>query len=260
MSVFEVRDLSVRTSSGSVRGVDLYVTAGEVVGLLGDGGGSALLRAAAGLIAPAAGVVRVDGEDVTGLGWHVVRRHGVVLLPAERAPYGDLTVRENVLAGAASAPGCGARGGVARAARAETVLGWFPSLAAGAVASALGGEAAATLVVAVAVARAPRLLLVDGLAPFVGRAAYAEIVGALRAVASEGTSTVLADVLPGEPPRGAGDRAGERGAGERAAGRRAAGEEPVVDAGEFDRAFLVRDGALRPWFAAARAAEVAAPA
>jgi branched-chain amino acid transport system ATP-binding protein len=236
MSVFEVRDLSVRTSAGAVRGVDLYVTAGEVVGLLGDGGGSALLRAAAGLIAPAAGVVRVDGEDVTGLGWYVVRRHGVVLLPAERAPYGDLTVRENVTAGASAAPGCGARGAVARAARAETVLGWFPSLAAsdGTRASALDAEAVATLVVAMGVARKPRLLLVDGLAPYAGRAAYAEIVAGLRAASGEGTSTVLADVLTGAGP--------------------------VVEPAEFDRAFLVRDGALRPWFAAVRDAETPASA
>jgi ABC-type branched-subunit amino acid transport system ATPase component len=234
MSVFEVRDLSVRTGAGGVRGIDLYVTAGEVVGLLGDGGGSALLRTVAGLIAPAAGVVRIDGEDVTGLGWHVVRRHGVVLLPTERAPYGDLTVRENVTAGAAAAPGCGSRGGVARTARAEEVLGWFPSLAAvaGTVASALDTETAATLVVAVGVARAPRLLLVDGLAPYVGAAAYAEIVAALHA-ASAGTSTVLADVVSG------------------------GGADPVVDPAAFDRAFLVRNGDVRPWFAAARAAETA---
>jgi ABC-type branched-subunit amino acid transport system ATPase component len=155
----------------------------------------------------------------------------VVLLPTERAPYGDLTVRENVVAGAAAAPGCGLRGGVARAARADLVLGWFPSLAgvAGTVASALDRETAATLVVAVGVARAPRLLLIDGLAPYVGQVAYAAIVTGLRA-ASEGTSTVLADAVP-------------------------AGADPVMDPAAFDRAFLLRDGALRPWFAAARAAE-----
>jgi nitrogenase subunit NifH len=30
--------------------------------------------------------------------------------------------------------------------------------------------------------------------------------------------------------------------------------DPVVDPAAFDRAFLVRDGDLRPWFAAVRAA------
>ncbi|MDQ1712255.1 MAG: branched-chain amino acid transport system ATP-binding protein [Frankiaceae bacterium] len=232
MSVFEVRDLSVRTRGAALRGVDLYVTAGEVVGLLGDGGGSALLRTAAGLIAPASGVVRIEGEDVTGRGWPVVRRLGVVLLPTERAPYGDLTVRENVTAGAAAAPGCGRGGAAARVARCEAVLGWFPSLAAvsGVHGAALGPELAATLVVAVGLARARRLLLVDGLAPYVGRAAYAEIVAALRAAASaDGTSTVLADVVPEAAP--------------------------VVDPADFDRAFLVRDGELRPWYAAVRAAD-----
>ncbi|HEU0131042.1 MAG TPA: ATP-binding cassette domain-containing protein [Mycobacteriales bacterium] len=229
MGVVEVRELSVRAGGAAVRAVDLYLAGGEVVGLLGDAGGSALVRAIGGAVTPTAGVVRVDGEDVAGRPAHVVRAHGVVLVAGARAAFPALTVRENVAAGAGTAPGCGAGARVARAARTQRVLGWFPRLAAVADVPAgdLGPDEAAALPLAVAVARRPRLVLVDGLGPFAERAAYLAALAGLRAAGVDGITALVADP----------EREGQEAAPE-----------------EYDRAFLVRGEVLRPWFAAARLA------
>jgi branched-chain amino acid transport system ATP-binding protein len=243
MSGFEARELTVRTAEATLRRVDLYVTGGELVGLLGDAGGSALLRTVAGVVAPANGVVVLDGEELSRLSAADVAARGVVLLAARRAPYAALTVREHLRAGAAGA-GCfvgssappsagassGAGGSAGAAERAERVLGWFPGLVPylDARAGALDRAVADLTVLAAAVASAPRVLLVDGLLPLAGATAYAGVLDGLRAAcAADGTAVVVADVL--------------------------APDSDEIDPDAFDRAFLSRNGLLRPWHAAARA-------
>jgi branched-chain amino acid transport system ATP-binding protein len=221
VSGFEVRDLTVRVPGATLRRVDLYVTSGELVGLLGDEGGSALLRAVAGVLAPANGAVRLDGEDLTARTAADVAAHGVLLLPAARAAYGALTVREHLRLGAALAGDHD---------RADRTLAWFPALGPyGATrADALPIAEAGTLVVATAVARAPRLLLVDGLLRHVGATAYGAVLAGLRVAAElDRTTVVVADTLP---------------------------PDAHVDVDAYDRAFVSRHGALRPWHAANRAA------
>jgi ABC-type branched-subunit amino acid transport system ATPase component len=226
MSGFEARELTVRTVEATLRRVDLYVTGGELVGLLGDAGGSALLRTVAGVVAPANGVVVLDGEELSRLSAADVAARGVVLLAARRAPYAALTVREHLRAGAAGAAG----GSAGAAERAERSLGWFPGLAPylDARAGTLGPAVADLTVLAAAVASAPRVLLVDGLLPLAGAAAYGGVLDGLRAAcAADGTAVVVADVL--------------------------APHSDEIDPDAFDRAFLSRNGLLRPWHAAARA-------
>ncbi len=212
-ALFEVRELSVRSGGAVLRGADLAVATGEVVGLLGDGGGSLLLRTAAGLLAPAYGVVRVDGEDVTGRPAADVATLGVTLLPAGRRATGALTVLENLRLGAGSA----FRRAAARDERAARVIGWFPGLRAGDRAAGLGAGDQALLALAVALARRPRVLLLDGLAADLGAAGYAAALAAVRAAAAEGELTVV--VADADGP----DRAA------------------------LDRVFLVRGGRLRAW-------------
>ena len=50
-------------------GVSLAVSAGEVIGLVGENGAgkSTLMNVLGGVVAPDAGVVRIDGKDVTRL-------------------------------------------------------------------------------------------------------------------------------------------------------------------------------------------------
>ena len=82
-----------------LRDVDLDVPAGTVAALLGPNGAgkTTLLRAAAGLLAPSAGTVHVDGTDVTRLRPYRRAREGLCLIPEGRGVFPALSVRENLL-------------------------------------------------------------------------------------------------------------------------------------------------------------------
>ncbi|MGH7050566.1 MAG: ABC transporter ATP-binding protein, partial [Acetobacteraceae bacterium] len=72
--------------------VDLTITAGEIVGLLGRSGSgkSTLLRVVAGLLSPSAGEVRWRGAPLTG------PAEGIAMVFQSFALFPWLTVRENV--------------------------------------------------------------------------------------------------------------------------------------------------------------------
>jgi ABC-2 type transport system ATP-binding protein len=89
----------VTRSFGAVRALDglsLAVRRGEVFGLLGHNGAgkTTTVRLVAGLLAPSAGRVRVDGRDPHAEGAEVRRRLGV--LPANAAVDDRLTGRDNL--------------------------------------------------------------------------------------------------------------------------------------------------------------------
>ncbi|WP_044563993.1 phosphonate ABC transporter ATP-binding protein [Azospirillum sp. B4] len=79
--------------------VGFSVTAGEVVAVLGPSGAgkTTLFRCLTGLVAPDAGQVRVDGDDITRLRGRARRRVGVVFQQFNLV--GRLTALDNVLAG-----------------------------------------------------------------------------------------------------------------------------------------------------------------
>ncbi|MEH6720798.1 MAG: ABC transporter ATP-binding protein [Aurantimonas endophytica] len=81
-------------------GIDIAVTAGEVVTLLGRNGmgKTTTIRAIFGLLKPTGGQVLVDGEDVTGKEPHLITRHGLGLVPEGRQIFPTLTVEENLVA------------------------------------------------------------------------------------------------------------------------------------------------------------------
>lgn len=91
-----------------LRGVSLAVNEGEVVALLGRNGvgKTTTLRTIAGVIQPAAGEIRYDGEDITGWSDFEISRRGISYVPEHRAVFPDLTVEENLRMGgiAPSAP------------------------------------------------------------------------------------------------------------------------------------------------------------
>jgi ABC-type glutathione transport system ATPase component len=86
--VLEVIDLEVhyglrRNRHCALNGVSLSVSAGEIVGIIGETGSgkSTLARAVLGLVRTSHGRIVVDGEDVTGYSgrhWRGLRRRGVV--------------------------------------------------------------------------------------------------------------------------------------------------------------------------------------
>ena len=83
-----------------VRGVNLAVASGEVVGLLGPNGAgkTTTFYMVVGLTAPDSGHVELDGADVTADPMYVRARKGIAYLPQEPSIFRGLTVEQNILA------------------------------------------------------------------------------------------------------------------------------------------------------------------
>jgi len=159
--------------------VDLRVDDGEVVALLGANGAgkSTTLRALIGLVPERAGVVRLDGRDLTGLAPEAVARLGVALVPEGRRVFPGLTVRANLEVATTSWAGWRDR----IDADLENVLRLFPALRArlGQRAWSLSGGEQQILALGRALMARPRVLLLDepslGLAPRLVRDVFAAI-------------------------------------------------------------------------------------
>jgi ABC-type branched-subunit amino acid transport system ATPase component len=147
-----------------IRELELHVGAGEVVALLGPNGAgkTTTLRAVSGLLPPLAGRVLLDGEDAAGMSPERRARRGIAHVPEGRGLFFGLTVAEHFR--------LGHRGERLDAARA---FEYFPALEPlqGRPVGLLSGGEQQMLAVARALARRPRLLLLDelslGLAPVV---------------------------------------------------------------------------------------------
>jgi ABC-type branched-subunit amino acid transport system ATPase component len=86
-----------------LRGVSLTVPMGGVLALLGKNGmgKSTLLKTVMGLLPPAAGRVRVRGEDVTGQPAYRLAARAIAYSPQDQAIFQDLSVDENLRLGLA---------------------------------------------------------------------------------------------------------------------------------------------------------------
>ncbi|MBI3072484.1 MAG: LPS export ABC transporter ATP-binding protein [Deltaproteobacteria bacterium] len=82
----------------ALRGVDVEVRPGELVGLLGPNGAgkTTCFNVMVGLLRPKRGTVTLDGIDVTSLPMHERARRGLGYLPQEPSVFRKLTVRENL--------------------------------------------------------------------------------------------------------------------------------------------------------------------
>jgi branched-chain amino acid transport system ATP-binding protein len=87
----------------AVRGLDLEVRRGEIVGLVGPNGAgkSSTLHAVIGVVPPSGGDVLLSGRSIRGLRPERVARLGVALVPEGRHVYPSLTVDENLRLGLA---------------------------------------------------------------------------------------------------------------------------------------------------------------
>ncbi len=103
-----------------VNDVALRVAQGEIVGLLGPNGAgkTTTFYMLVGLIAPQAGVIRLDGKDITSMPMYERARHGIGYLSQEPSIFRKLTVEQNILAILETLP----LSGTERKARLETLL------------------------------------------------------------------------------------------------------------------------------------------
>jgi len=202
MPLLEVRELSVRYDKAVVlAGVTLAVGDGELVGLVGPNGAgkSTLLRAVSGLVRWEAqakrgtfgdivleGEVRFDGERIEALPAHEIRMRGLALCPERRRPFRELTVMENLQAGAYLG-----RGETAQ--NLERCFHLFPLLRerTGQVAGTLSGGEQQMLAIARSLMFRAKLLCIDepslGLAPMIRQ----ELFAAIERIHSSGIPILL---------------------------------------------------------------------
>src|ERR671937_189257 len=83
-----------------VRGVNLEVASGEIVGLLGPNGAgkTTTFYMVVGLTAPDSGRVELDGHDVTSDPMYVRARKGIGYQPQEPTFLRGLNIEQNILA------------------------------------------------------------------------------------------------------------------------------------------------------------------
>ncbi len=101
MPTLRTHDLTKSYSGRTVvRGINLEVDSGEVVGLLGPNGAgkTTTFYMVVGLTAPDSGRVVLDGHEVTDDPMYVRARKGIGYLPQEPSIFRGLTVQQNILA------------------------------------------------------------------------------------------------------------------------------------------------------------------
>ena len=83
-------------------GVSLEVRRGEIVTLIGSNGAgkSTTLKTVSGLLAPRAGRIAFDGRDITALMPDRIVAAGLVQVPEGRRVFPELSVEDNLRAGA----------------------------------------------------------------------------------------------------------------------------------------------------------------
>jgi len=102
-ALLEVSDLRVNYGAvAAIRGVNLSVTAGEVVALLGANGAgkSTMLRTISGLSRPRTGRIALEGEAIHRLPPARIVRLGIAQSPEGRRIFPRMTVMENLEMGA----------------------------------------------------------------------------------------------------------------------------------------------------------------
>lgn len=179
-TLIEARGLSAGYGKMAVvRGIDIEVSAGEVVALIGANGAgkTTTLLTLAGELSPMEGEVRFLGEP-TKAPMHARCRNGLGYLTEERSVIMDMSVADNLKLAAVPT---------------EVAVGYFPALerCLGRKAGLCSGGEQQMLSLARALGRTPKVLLADelslGLAPII----VANLLQAVRAAADEQGCGVL---------------------------------------------------------------------
>lgn len=191
--MLEVSGLEVRYGTvPAVRGLDLVIGKGEIVGLIGPNGAgkSTTLHTIMGVVRPSSGDVRLAGSSIRGMHPEQVVRAGIALVPEGRRIFSELTVEENLRLGLS---GRRSKDGAVEAV--ERVYELFPVVRESRrrQAGLLSGGQQQQLAIGRALVAEPDVLLLDepslGLAPTVVNTVFE----ALAAIRKQGVAILLVE-------------------------------------------------------------------
>jgi branched-chain amino acid transport system ATP-binding protein len=189
MSLLEVNGLNTYYGDSHILfDVSLRVEPHEVVGLLGRNGAgkSTTLKSLMGVVAPRAGSVKFDGQEIAGKKSHSIALAGMQLVHEDRRIFGSLNVEENLVLAGLTAQNKWPL---------ERIYNMFPRLEErrGSRGTDLSGGEQQMLAIARALIRDPKLILLDepfeGLAPVIVR----DLMAACRKLVEAGQTIVLVE-------------------------------------------------------------------
>jgi branched-chain amino acid transport system ATP-binding protein len=191
MSLLEVDDIEVRYGAiRALKGVSFTVDEGEVVALLGANGAgkTTTQKTVSGMMRPALGQIRFEGERIDGLPAHTLIHRGICHVPEGRRVFPRMTVAENLEMGAFRFKRPDAK-------TLEHVFELFPRLREriSQQAGTLSGGEQQMLAIGRALMGKPRLLLLDepsmGLAPLIVR----QIFDIVKEINGEGVTVLIVE-------------------------------------------------------------------
>ncbi len=190
--MLEIRGLEAGYGLVTVlRGVDLSVSAGRIVAVLGaNGAGKTTLNMTiSGLVKARAGSITFDGQRIDGLSPPAIAAAGLVHVPEGRKIFPNLSVRENLDLGAYR------RASANRARNMDRVFDTFPRLRERArqLAGTLSGGEQQMLAIGRGMMAEPRLLILDepslGLSPLL----VEEMFALIRRLHADGLAIMLVE-------------------------------------------------------------------
>ena len=173
-----------------LKGIDLVVGKGEIVGIIGPNGAgkSTLLKTIAGLLRPKAGIVTLDGRDITGQSPREISRLGIAYVPQELNIFPTMSVRENLEMGGYIDPKGAGR-------RIDGVFIRFPVLGEKRrhAARTLSGGERQILAMAMALMVEPAVLLLDEPSAGLSPAAAERLFDAIAQINGDGVSIAMVE-------------------------------------------------------------------
>jgi branched-chain amino acid transport system ATP-binding protein len=103
MAMLEVKDLQVSYGMiQAIKGISFEVNQGEVIALIGANGAgkTTILHTVTGLLAPKAGSIMFEGQDITKIPAHKIVSMGMAHVPEGRRVFAQLSVYDNLKMGA----------------------------------------------------------------------------------------------------------------------------------------------------------------
>ena len=193
LPLLEVSD--VATAYGAIealKGVSLSAADGRITCLLGPNGAgkTTLMMTIAGILKPRRGSIALGGEEIAGRAPRHIVEQGIALVPENRLVFADMSVEENLRAGAFSR-----KAGAEVDQDVEAMFTRFPRLRerSAQLAGTLSGGEQQMLAISRALMARPKLLLMDepslGLAPLI----VEDIFRIVRELNGEGTTIFLVE-------------------------------------------------------------------